>query len=194
MGTSKAWLPFGDEFMLQRVARILSEVVNPIVVVSAPDQKLPQLDSDIVICEDEFPDLGPLSGIHSGLKKMVELGTEFGFVTACDCPFLQPAWIRFLAEQMTTDFDLVLAKDEQFRYVLSALYRTSLHQVANDLLKQKSLRPIRISEISRTCLVEVDHAKSVDPELLSLLNLNTPEDYDKALLRLEQNNPLDEPN
>ena len=38
MGRPKAWLPFGDELMLQRVVRILGEVVNPIVVVAAPGQ------------------------------------------------------------------------------------------------------------------------------------------------------------
>ncbi len=36
MGRPKAWLPFGGETMLERVVRLLSEVVHPIVVVAAP--------------------------------------------------------------------------------------------------------------------------------------------------------------
>ena len=34
MGQSKAMLPFGNELLLQRVVRILGEVVSPIVVVA----------------------------------------------------------------------------------------------------------------------------------------------------------------
>ena len=53
MGTSKALLPFGPETMLQRVVRLLSGVVSPIVVVAAVDQELPPLPSDVIITRDE---------------------------------------------------------------------------------------------------------------------------------------------
>jgi molybdenum cofactor guanylyltransferase len=43
MGSSKALLPFGPETMLQRVVRLLSSVVSPIVVVAAVNQELPEL-------------------------------------------------------------------------------------------------------------------------------------------------------
>ena len=38
MGRPKAWLPFAGELMLQRVLRLLGTVVQPIVVVAAPEQ------------------------------------------------------------------------------------------------------------------------------------------------------------
>ena len=41
MGRPKAWLPFGPETLLQRVVRLIGEVVNPLVVVAAPDQDVP---------------------------------------------------------------------------------------------------------------------------------------------------------
>ena len=43
MGSSKALLPFGSETMLQRVVRLLGEVVSPMVVVAAVDQELPDI-------------------------------------------------------------------------------------------------------------------------------------------------------
>jgi CTP:molybdopterin cytidylyltransferase MocA len=39
MGTSKALLPFGPETMLQRVVRLLSDIVSPIVAVAAAGQE-----------------------------------------------------------------------------------------------------------------------------------------------------------
>ena len=53
MGVPKATLPFGSEAMLQRVLRLLGGVVQPLVVVTAPDQKLPNLPDDVLIARDE---------------------------------------------------------------------------------------------------------------------------------------------
>lgn len=53
MGQPKAWLPIGGEVFLQRVVRVLSEVVSPIVVVAAAGQDLPELPAEIVIARDE---------------------------------------------------------------------------------------------------------------------------------------------
>ena len=43
MGEPKAWLPFGRERMLQRVARLVAVAAEPIVVVAGPNQQLPPL-------------------------------------------------------------------------------------------------------------------------------------------------------
>jgi len=52
MGTPKALLPFGPETMLQRVVRILQEVVSPIVAVAAVGQQLPALPADVIPSKD----------------------------------------------------------------------------------------------------------------------------------------------
>ncbi len=56
MGTSKALLPFGPETMLQRVVRIVGDVVSPIVVVAAVDQILPDLPPAVIVTRDEARD------------------------------------------------------------------------------------------------------------------------------------------
>ena len=70
MGTSKALLPFGDETMLQRVVRLLSTVVSPIVVVAAAGQSLPDLQADVIVTRDEQQGRGPLEGLRAGLKAL----------------------------------------------------------------------------------------------------------------------------
>lgn len=73
MGRPKALLPFGPELMLQRVVRILGEVVSPIVVVAAPDQDLPPLPAEILYARDEHPGRGPLEGLSAGMKVLQTL-------------------------------------------------------------------------------------------------------------------------
>ena len=70
MGRPKAWLPFGDETMLQRVVRILREVVEPVVVVAAPNQDVPALPAGVEIVHDEVEGKGPLAGLAAGLAAL----------------------------------------------------------------------------------------------------------------------------
>jgi hypothetical protein len=62
MGVPKLSLPFGPELMLQRVVRLLSTVVDPIIVVAAPGQELPPLDPSVAIIRDRREARGPLEG------------------------------------------------------------------------------------------------------------------------------------
>src|SRR5947209_19753423 len=78
MGQPKAWLPFGDELMLPRVVRLLSEVVSPIVVVAAPGQDLPRLSADLILAPDPVPGQGPLQGLATGLAALQNRSDEIG--------------------------------------------------------------------------------------------------------------------
>ncbi len=62
MGQPKAWLRFGPEFMLQRVVRLVSSVVGPIVVVAAPGQELPELPETVFVARDPERGAGRCKG------------------------------------------------------------------------------------------------------------------------------------
>ena len=49
MGRPKAWLTFGGERMLQRVVRLVANVVDDVAVVAAPGQELPSLPPSIIL-------------------------------------------------------------------------------------------------------------------------------------------------
>ncbi len=106
MGRSKAWLPFGDELMLQRVVRLAGTVARPIVVVAAPDQEIPELPGDIVIVRDPIAGRGPLQGLAAGFSAVPDT-VELAFATATDVPFLEPRWITRLVE-LIDGYDLAI--------------------------------------------------------------------------------------
>src|SRR5262245_27673434 len=97
MGRPKATLPFGPELMLQRVVRLLGEVVEPIVVVAAPGQELPPLPADVQIARDEREGRGPLEGLSAGLATIAGRA-HAAYVTSCDVPLLVPAFVRRLID------------------------------------------------------------------------------------------------
>ena len=74
MGEPKAWLPFGGERMLQRVVRLVANVVEDVAVVAAPGQELPPLPPSVILARDPVPGRGPLQGLAAGLGGPAEQG------------------------------------------------------------------------------------------------------------------------
>jgi len=179
MGAAKATLPFGSELMLQRVVRLLAEVVQPIVVVAAPEQTLPPLPADVLIARDEQEGRGPLQGLHAGLTALAP-HADAAFATSCDVPLLMPAFIRWMIDSLG-DFEIAVPKEDRFHHPLAAVYRTSVADRIAELLAADRLRPVFLFEAAQTREVPVDELRTVDPELRSLMNLNFPEDYRAAL-------------
>jgi molybdenum cofactor guanylyltransferase len=179
MGSSKALLPFGAETMLQRVVRLLATVVSPIVVVSAAEQSLPGLPADVIVTRDEQEGRGPLEGLRAGLKALP--GTsESAYVTSCDVPLLVPGFVRQMID-LLGDHEIAGMEIDGCPKPLSAVYRRTTLPHVEALLAQDRLRPVFLFDAVRTRRVQPAEMVSADPELLTLRNLNTREDYLEAL-------------
>ena len=178
MGTSKALLPFGPETMLQRVIRLLGTVVEPIVVVAAADQELPPLPRDVAVARDEREGRGPLQGLAAGLRAL-PADVDASYVTSCDVPLLVAGFVRQMLA-LAKDYDVALMEIDGFTHPLSAVYRRSVLPHVDGLLAQDRLRPVFLFDLVRTRRVKPAEI-TADPDLLTLRNLNTREDYEQAL-------------
>lgn len=183
MGQPKAWLPFGDEVLLQRVVRILGEVVSPIVVVAAAGQELPPLSPEVLITRDEREALGPVGGLAAGCAAL-RGRADAAYVSACDVPLLMTAIVRHICGQLG-DSDIAIPIDGQFPHPLAAVYRLSLEQRVHELLAAGRLRPIFLWEGAKVTFIPVDSLRDLDPRLDSFRNANTPEEFEaiRALVR-----------
>ena len=179
MGSPKALLPFGGETMLQRVVRLLNAVVSPVVVVAAREQSLPDLPVDVTVTRDEQEGRGPLEGLRAGLKALPET-VEMAYVTSCDVPLLVPAFAQRMIA-LVGDHDIAVMEIDGFPHPLSAVYRRSTLPHIESLLAQDRLRPVFLFEAVKTRRVRPEEMVSVDPQLLTLRNLNTREEYEEAL-------------
>jgi len=175
MGLPKLSLPFGNEVLLTRVCRIVAQAVSPIVVVAAVDQALPELPSGILVARDEFDSLGPLAGLATGLDALRNTA-DAAFVTSCDVPLLRPAVIHRLTELLGSHA-AVVPTDGRYDHVLCSVFRTNLADQARDLVNARRLRPLFLIEESHSLRIPVETLRDIDPDLESLRNANTPEDY-----------------
>jgi molybdopterin-guanine dinucleotide biosynthesis protein A len=179
MGLAKAWLPFGKELMLQRVHRLLSEVVGPVVVVAAADQALPELPEGTLFARDERPGRGPLEGLLAGMK-MLQSRSELVYVTSCDVPLLQTEFVRRLLA-LAADYDAIAPQEGDFCHPLSSVYRTRVLPAVESHLARDQLSPSVLLRQINTRFVPVADLSAIDPQLLSLRNVNRPADYYAAL-------------
>jgi molybdopterin-guanine dinucleotide biosynthesis protein A len=179
MGRPKAWLPFGPELLLQRVVGVLSQVVSPIVVVAARGQDVPDLPAGVEIARDEHEALGPLAGLAAGFAALGERA-DAAYASACDVPLLKPAFVAHVIAALE-EYNLAIPRDGQYHHPLAAVYRTDLETTVRELIAAGRLRPFFLLERARAREIDVSELRAVDPELWSLRNINTPEEYDAAL-------------
>jgi molybdopterin-guanine dinucleotide biosynthesis protein A len=191
MGRPKAALEWHGSTLLRRTAQIMARATSgPVVVVRAAGQDLPELPDGVLVADDPREGRGPLQGIAAGLAALTGRA-DLAFVSSTDLPFLHPAFIRrvlaVLEESEDTDVALPLARG--YKQPLAAGYRVSLAETAERLVKEDRLRPAFLFE---QCQVRVlDDAEllrgpvlaALDPDLDSVLNVNTPADYAAARAR-----------
>jgi molybdopterin-guanine dinucleotide biosynthesis protein A len=178
MGRDKAWLPFGsDEVMLQRVVRLVGEVVafENIVCVAGADQELPPLPSGILTACDPLRHRGPLAGFATGLAA-ISNRADATFVIGCDVPLLVPAFVTRMFD-LLGDFEITVPHDGVRYHPLAAVYRTTIlpHVEAILIAGERSL--VALIERCRSVSVPVDTLRDVDPKLSSLGGCNTLEEY-----------------
>ncbi len=181
MGRDKAMLPFGPELMLQRVIRLLGEVVetHQIVVVAAPGQSLPELPAGVTVAHDDRAERGPLQGLAAGLRAIADRADAV-YVTSCDVPLLVPGFVRRMFE-LLGDHDIAVPRDGQHHHPLAAVYRPSVLAHIQRLLDADRLRPRFLFDEVHSREILTEELRSVDPLLSTLENLNSPEDYLAAL-------------
>jgi molybdopterin-guanine dinucleotide biosynthesis protein A len=179
MGMPKLMLPFGSETLLERVVRILNEVLPTVVVVAARSQDLPMLPAGTRIARDELDDQGPLAGIASGLATARRIA-DAAYISSCDVPLLKPAFVRLMISALGTH-ELAIADDGNFQHPLAAVYRMTLEEQIRQMLAEGKRSPTSLVRACDSRIVEADELRNADPTLESLRNVNTRNDYVAAL-------------
>jgi molybdenum cofactor guanylyltransferase len=188
MGTPKAALEWHGSTLLYRTIGIVARAANgPVVVVRAAGQELPSLPRGTLVVDDPREGKGPVQGIAAGLAALSGRA-EAAFISSTDMPFLHPAFIRrvlrVLEHDQATDVALPFARG--YKQPLAAAYRVSLAETAERLVKEDRLRPAFLYDECRVASLDDDKLKqdpvlaALDPDLDSVLNVNTRADYEAA--------------
>lgn len=185
MGTPKANLDWHGSTLLYRTTALLGRCVDgPVVAVAAPEQVVPSLPPDVEVVRDPAEGRGPLQGIAAGLTAVAG-AAQVAFVCSTDMPFLHPAYIARVLT-LLDEAEVALPHIRGFRQPLAAAYRTELGARAADLVAAGARKPGElfagsdVRDLTEADLLADRGVATHDPELQSVRNLNTAEDYAAA--------------
>jgi molybdopterin-guanine dinucleotide biosynthesis protein A len=183
MGRQKALLPFGAETIIERLMAELSAAFGELIVVAAPRGAL--LDDlaaitagrDISLIRDPEAFAGPAPALVRGLGA-ARYATAF--VCSCDLPLLQVELALALCA-MIDGYEAVVPEIAAQSHPLCAAYRAKVGPAIAAIVADGEARLNAIVKQLVTRRATEAELRTVDPDLRSLLNVNTPADYARAL-------------
>ncbi|HSL91598.1 MAG TPA: formate dehydrogenase accessory sulfurtransferase FdhD [Candidatus Limnocylindrales bacterium] len=179
MGSNKALLPYQGGRFIEVIHRQMATLFREVLIVTNTPELFDFLPSRKV--PDLIPGMGPLSGIHSGLRHSE---TPHVFAVACDMPYLNPDLIRHLAS-LAEGFDVVIPETGKGLEPLHAIYGKNSLLPMEEALHAGKGRIVSFFDKVRIRKVTQEEVSRFDPAFQSFRNINTPEDYFRIRERLK---------
>ena len=176
LGVDKALLSLGGAPLLQTVVQRVSQVCRRVIVAVDRPGRYRRLGLPARFAADASPGLGPLAGLQSGLQAC---SAEYALVVACDLPFLNVELLRYMAG-LPRSYQALVPRSAGRDHPLHAIYaRSSLPEVDALLAAGGGSMQQLLDRLDVRRLDEHD-LHQIDPNGLSLLNLNEEADLERA--------------
>jgi molybdenum cofactor guanylyltransferase len=175
MGTDKAFLEIDGKPMIERIIEQTAGLGEQLIVANEAD-KYAHLRLPVV--GDLLPDKGALGGLYTAIQAASH---PYTFVLACDMPFVNRPLLEHLMS-LAPNFEAVVprlmadgkAEAEPFR----AIYSKACLGPIKTALDAGKMRVISFFPDMNLRWVEEDELRQYDPELLTFMNCNTPEELE----------------
>lgn len=170
-GNNKAFLAYENKNFLEVIREELESFEN--VYLSVDDkEKYKNLDYELI--EDEYKDIGPISGLYSCLKNAKE---NYIFVTACDMPKIKKEFISFLCNNINENYDAVVIKDNKDKiYPIGAVYSKKIVPVIKEHIDKKDYKLQNLVKDINANIISLNESM-FNEDVLS--NINNPIEYEK---------------
>ncbi len=179
MGCDKASLVLNGETLLARTTRVLQEVVGTVSIVGWPADR--EAQPGVSYLPDQRPDQGPLVSLAFALS---ELRCPYALVVACDLPFLRADVLRYLLT-VAPGWDAVVPRVGGRAQPLHAVYARGVMDSAQQASLDGERRLSALLDRLKVHWIEEHEIIQLDPDLHSLMNVNTPGQWQTALQRTE---------
>jgi molybdopterin-guanine dinucleotide biosynthesis protein A len=179
MGVDKALMRFGDGLLRDRVLDVLRPHFDDLILVTNQPERHFDLE-DVRLVTDVAPGQGPLGGIYAGL---LAAQGRHALVVGCDMPFLSAPLLDYLWGLRTWG-EVVVPLTPDALAPICAVYDRAVLPAIHDALAAGERKVMGLYPRLEVHYVREDELRPYDPELMSLANLNTPEDFEQALAAL----------
>ena len=185
MGRPKAALSFGSCTILEQLIAELRDGFDDILIIAAPEQSetfpiehlLRTAPSSVRLLRDRTAYQGAAVALAQGLAAARH---EVVFACSCDLPLLRAELVSALCE-MLDEYDAVIPEIDGNPQPLCAVYWRSVAAAFENQLASGERRLTHMTSGLRAYRPGDLELRRVDPDLRSFMNINTLEDYNRAL-------------
>jgi molybdenum cofactor guanylyltransferase len=180
MGSDKAFLQLGDKTLIQRACELAESVADSFSIVGAPGK----LSCFGPVIPDIYPNRGPLGGLYSALSATQ---TDLNLILAVDLPLLTRDFLlnfRTFAEREAAM--AVVPRIGGRLQPLCAFYKTNVTVEAERLLTSGLNKLEALFENLSLRVLEENEILCLGGSSVMFLNVNSPQDYERAKRILEQ--------
>ena len=174
-GKNKALVHVGGKRILDRIYEVFTILFDKIILVTNDPVQYMEWDFDIVT--DIFPIRSSLTGIHTGLFYIT---TPYAFFAACDIPFIKKELIEILLDSVEPSIDIVIPETSKGLEPLCSVYSKRCLKPVEEQLEKQSLKIERMFQQVRVKKISEDILRTIDQDLLSFSNINTPDELTRA--------------
>jgi molybdopterin-guanine dinucleotide biosynthesis protein A len=195
MKRDKAWLEIEGVPMIERVIAAARPAVGQLgIIVNAANPQIERYEMLAADCGaklifDLQDHLGPLGGIHTALTNCG--ANESALILACDLPFITTEFLSLLCDlhrdrnphsAFRIPHSITVPLDQSNRLQpLAAIYDQSLEAVVGEMLAARDFKVDLLYSRVSTRQVNFDEFAHLHDAERFFLNINTPEEYRKAL-------------
>ncbi len=176
MGFDKINIPYKDGRLLDYQINILKELFKEIIVVS--NNLTSYNDESVKIVSDEYHQIGPIAGLHVGLKHTT---SSYSYVIACDMPFINLGFIAFMDELLTHfNKDVLLSEVNGYLEPFNAVYHKTVFEEIEGFVENSSIYGLKdlIKKLNYQ-VIDRQIINSYDKKMF--YNLNTIKDIENYL-------------
>lgn len=178
MGEDKALLPFGEEqslvqYQYERLEEIFARVYIS-AKESAPFEHFDAVVIEDIIAKDVY---APTAGLVNMFRQLKAEGSIF--VLSVDTPFVDKEIIAKFLEAQGKEFDAIIVRTAKGIHPLCGIYTRALEDKLVNMLEEGKHKLSDLLEDANVYYIDIDDEDA-------LLNLNTPQEYERALQLLKE--------
>lgn len=171
-GLNKAFIQVRGERLIERTIRIYRKLFKDIFIVT--NSPLDYLEFNVEIVTDIIPGKAALGGIYTGLFFAT---CDHAFVSACDMPFLNAPFIRYMMSE-TKNHSIVVPRTPEGLQPLHAIYSRRLIKPIRRLIEEDRLKITDLFLKSGVREIPPEKITEFDPEMRLFMNINTAEELE----------------
>lgn len=180
MGANKAFVLLQGrpliEHILARVAQVPG-VDETILITNEPEQ---YAHLHLPAYPDLIPNKGALGGVLTALHYS---RSDAVLVVACDMPFIDPALLQYMASlraEPSGPYDVIAPRVGDLPQGTLAIYAKTCIPTIRQRIAEGRLKLFGFYDLVKVRYLDEAETQRIDPQGLSFLNINTPDELDAA--------------